>query len=70
MSAPALNMDAMVNFTKVVLKRNSDVDIHVFFEKGMRGGVSYKRYSKARNKYLKFYDPKKRMKTFYMLRCE
>ena len=70
MSAPALNMDAMVNFTKVVLKRNSDVDIHVFFEKGMRGGVSYKRYSKARNKYLKFYEPKKRMKTFYMLRCE
>ena len=51
----------MRNITKVVLKRNSDVDIYVFFEKGMRDGVSYifKRYSKARNKYLKYYDPKK-----------
>ena len=54
----------MRNITKVVLKRNSDVDIYVFFEKGMRGGVSYifKRYSKARNKYLKYYDPKKEWK--------
>ena len=51
----------MRKITKVVFKRKSGVDIYVFFEKGMRGGVSYifKRYSKARNKYLKSYDPKK-----------
>ena len=32
----------------------------LFFEKGMRGGVSYiyKRYNKANNNYLKCYNPK------------
>ena len=38
--------------------------MHLFFEKGMKGGVSYvsKAKSKAINKYLKFYKPKTRMK--------
>ena len=32
--------------------------MHLFIEKGMRGGISYiaKRYSKANNKYIKCYD--------------
>ena len=44
----------MLNMTKVELKFISDVDIHLFFDKDMRGAVSYisKRYSKASNKYL------------------
>ena len=47
----------MLNTTKVELKLITDLDMNVFFEKGMRGRVSY-RYSEANKKYLKSYDPK------------
>ena len=35
--------------------------MHLFIEKGMRGGIFYiaKRYSKANNKYMQSYDAKK-----------
>ena len=47
-SAPGLSWDAMVKMTKVELKLMSDIDMHLFIEKGMRGVISYicKRYSK------------------------
>ena len=40
----------------------TDHHMYIFFEKGMRGGVSYisNRYGKASNKYLKSYDPPKK----------
>ena len=36
-----------------------NTSLNFFFEKGMRGRVSYisKRYNKVNNKYLKSYDP-------------
>ena len=64
LSAPALSWDALLNITKVKLELISDPAMYTFFEKGMRGGVSYisNRYSKANNKYLKSYDPKQESK--------
>ena len=64
LSAPALSWNSMLNMTKVELELISDLDMFIFFEKGMRGGVSYisNRYNKANNKYLKSYDPKQESK--------
>ena len=64
LSAPDLSWDAILNMTKVELELISDLDMYIFFEKGMRGGVSYisNRYSKANNKYLKSCDPKQESK--------
>ena len=60
LSAPALSWDAMLNMSKTKLELISDPAMYIFFEKGMRGGVSYisNRYSKSNNKYLKSYGVK------------
>ena len=48
----------MLKITEIVLEHISDIDIHLFIEKGMRGGISYfaKRLSKAINKRMTDYD--------------
>ena len=60
-SSPGLSSDAMLKLTDIELEKISDIHKHLFIEKGLRGGISYiaKRYAKARNKYLNYYDPKK-----------
>ena len=57
-SASGLSWDAMLKMIKVELEKISDPDIHLFIEKGMRGGISYvsKRYSKANNEKCPNYD--------------
>ena len=60
-SSSGLAWDAMLKMTGIELELISDVDVHLFIEKGMRGGISYiaKRYCKANNKYVKGYDASK-----------
>ena len=57
-SSPGLSWDAMLKITVIELGFISDIDMHLFIEKGMRGGTSYiaKRHSKANNKYMECYD--------------
>ena len=46
-SSNGLSWDAMLKITGVELEKVSDIDMYLFIEKGLRGGISYivKRYS-------------------------
>ena len=58
-TTPGLSWDAMLKMTKTKLELMSDVDMFLFIEKGMRGGISYiaNRYGKSNNKYMKNFNP-------------
>ena len=60
-SSPGLSWDAMLKMTDLKLEKIFDIDMYLFIEKGLRGGISYiaKRYSEAKNIYMRNYDPKK-----------
>ena len=60
-SSPGLSWDAMLKMTGMRLEKIVDIDMYLFIEKGLRGGISYiaKRYAKANNKYMKDNDPTK-----------
>ena len=57
-SSPGLSWDAILKMSGIKLDLISDIEIHLFIEKGTRGGISCisKRYSKANNRYMKCYD--------------
>ena len=48
-SSPGLAWKSMLKMTGVRLEKIDNIDVHVFLEKGMRGGISYisKRYAKS-----------------------
>ena len=58
-SAPGLSWDALLKKTGVELDLLTDLDMHLFIERGMRGGISManKRYAKANNPQVKGYNP-------------
>ena len=58
-TAPGLSWDALLKKTGVELELMTDLDMHLFIERGMRGGISMasKRYAKANNPRVEGYDP-------------
>ena len=59
LSVLVLSSDAMLKMEKTELELISDSDMYILSEV-TKGGISYfsNRYSKANNKYLKYFDPK------------
>ena len=53
-SLPSYSFDAMLKFTGVKIQLLTDIDMYLFIEKSLRGGVSQVscRYSQANNKYM------------------
>ena len=66
MSTPGLSWDAMLKMTKNEIELIKDPGMFIFFEKGVRDGISYisNRYSKANNKYSTSYVPKQESKIY------
>ena len=59
-TSPGLAWDTMLKMTKINLDLISDIEMQLFIEKAMRGGISYiaHRHAKANNKYMKNYNEK------------
>ena len=57
-STPGLSWDALLKKTGVELELLTDLDMHLFIERGMRGSISMasKRYAKANNPLVAGYD--------------
>ena len=62
--SPGLSWDAILKTTRIELELIPDIDMHLFIEKGMRGGIPYiaKKDSKTNNKYMECYDSSEKNK--------
>ena len=60
-STPGFTWQAGLRYTKVQLELLRDVEMYLFFERGIRGGIStiIHRHSRANNKYMIDFDPNK-----------
>ena len=60
-TSPGLSWDAFLKKTGVELELFTDLEMHLFVERGMRGGISMvsKRHAKANNPLVPDYDPSK-----------
>ena len=60
-TSPGLSWDALLKHTGVQLELLSDIDMHLFIEKGLRGGISMvsTQFAKANNPMMKDYDETK-----------
>ena len=59
-------MGQILKITGIELDLISDIDMHLFVEKGMRGGISYipNRNNKENNKNMRSYDDDKKASTY------
>ena len=60
-TSPGLSWDPLLKHTGVELELLTDIDMHLFFEKGLRCGISMasKRFAKANNPEVPDFDPSK-----------